>query len=388
MRFGPQGENQKDPASAQVAIEMVWYSDADNEYRHVYEATTAYTSGYAPRLIAPMFFDRLSIGETVPGGIESNRSESVPTNFAARNFLDLAALYQTHGPQVPEWRGRCYESKIVAAIPQLGGVNFRPAPTLNAICSMRRVLTPLDIYRVMCIERRNPRSSAVAGPPPHPAEQPALRRQLHRAAPTQSEETDFPPPVAQGDAVQTIRHADQDATRPSLSRKALVEFEERGISAPGYRVRYAAPTAGRSSSSVATGRFSGTPSDAIRLPRPISNMVGATSFSIYTPRSNSSRISYMSDSASRVSRIPDVASKLYREMGGSIFSPSLQAPSVNTASWARRNGHRSATPRLEAMAKTRSGAPICYRNTIRPKWPLPAHAAMEQRLWPPLMYFL
>ena len=110
-----------------------------------------------------MSFAHIQLGDCISGVSEAPRSSKLSTDFVSWDILDISALYQIHGPQVPLWWQRCYEPKTVAGLPQLGGVNFWPAPTLKTLDAMRLELPPQDIFhfRSECIAARSPLSEAV-----------------------------------------------------------------------------------------------------------------------------------------------------------------------------------------------------------------------------------
>ena len=156
MRFEKKGKNSSKPASASVVIKLTWEDPNSGEQKYVFARSTAYTSGFSPRQIQPMSFAHIQLGDCISGVLEAPRSQELSTNFISWDILDINALYQIHGPQVPLWWQRCYEPKTVADLPQLGGVNFWPAPTLKTLNAMRLELPPQDIFhfRSDCIAAR------------------------------------------------------------------------------------------------------------------------------------------------------------------------------------------------------------------------------------------
>ena len=134
-------------------------------------------------------------------------------------------------------------------------------------------------------------------------------------------------PVSEQDVVLDLIRQAKDLSRPSLRRKALDELQERGLYYPDNRMGRTQTllppgkkTQPQQPAEISSSSSSRLPSDRLFKAAP----PGATSpaqsgpfqVAMDTPRSTSSRISLMSDSASRVSHITDCAALRYRAMGG------------------------------------------------------------------------
>ena len=155
----------------------------------------------------------------------------------------------------------------------------------------------------------------------------------HTAQSQSSQEAPDVFPVSENEVVMDLIRQAKDLSRPSLRRKALCELQDRGLYFPDNRMgrsqtlippgkgrSYQQPqeTSSSSSSRLPDDRlYRNAPSPVgARLPSrrlfkaapPGINASAQNSpfpIAINTPRSTSSRVSWMSDSASRVSRITD-----------------------------------------------------------------------------------
>ena len=74
-----------------------------------------------------------------------DRRNCRPTLFHGKFWILMRSI-KSMVRRFPIWRQRCYEPKTVADLPQLGGVNFWPAPTLSTLNAMRLELPPQDIF--------------------------------------------------------------------------------------------------------------------------------------------------------------------------------------------------------------------------------------------------
>ena len=178
-------------------------------------------------------------------------------------------------------------------------------------------------------------------------------------------------PVSENEVVQDLIRQAKDLSRPSLRRKALCELQERGLYFPDNRMGRTAmlvpPGKGRSVHETSSSSQSRSNDDRLvqKAPSPVGVRLMKPRFkappscltavpmspfpiAIDTPRSTSSRISWMSDSASKVSHVTDCAALWYRAMGGSVLSGQSPLSSVVSSSWVRLQGQSSVAHTGEA----------------------------------------
>ena len=193
----------------------------------------------------------------------------------------------------------------------------------------------------------------------------------HTAQSQMSQENSDVFPVSENEVVMDLIRQAKDLSRPSLRRKAMCELQERGLYFPdnrGGRTQTLIPPGSQRShqQSYATSsspqsrlpddqwRRNAPCSSGSRLPSgrlfkaapPGMNLPAQNSpvpIAMDTPRSISSRVSWMSDSASRVSHITDCAALWYRAMGGSVLSGQSPLSSAVSSSWIRLEGTSNLT---------------------------------------------
>ena len=142
IRFETQGTNAQLPASAQIAVKILWTDPSTGKENVSFGRVTSYAGAYAPRSISPCSFAHIRLGDLVSGIIETPSPDQCSASFLSWDAPEISTLHQTHGPQVPHWHEIISEPKVVGDLPQIGGSNFRPCPNHSSLVSLRFELPP------------------------------------------------------------------------------------------------------------------------------------------------------------------------------------------------------------------------------------------------------